>query len=113
MDSRASSPGIVRNQVLLDFKDIKRATDPPTNREKENAENARKELLEKYKTASFGELCQMTLDSRPKETLYQCLTDIYSKVRTIVLTDVHRSHTYAIKTQRKARNVPSCGLWVP
>ena len=82
MDSRASSPGIVRNQVLLDFKDIKRATDPPTNREKENAENARKELLEKYKTASFGELCQMTLDSRPKETLYQCLTDIYSKVRT-------------------------------
>ena len=81
MDSRASSPGIVRNQVLLDFKDIKRATDPPTNREKENAENARKELLEKYKTASFGELCQMTLDSRPKETLYQCLTEIYSKVR--------------------------------
>ena len=82
VDSRASSPGIMKKpvQVELGFAEMKRALAPPTSREKENAEMARKELLEKYQTASFGELCQMTLDSRPKETLYQCLSDIYSKV---------------------------------
>ena len=87
VDSRASTPGLVRKAVQLElgFAEMKRALAPPTTREKENAENARKELLEKYKTASFGELCQMTIDSRPKETLYQCLTDIYSKVRPFLL----------------------------
>ena len=82
MDSRASSPGIVKKPVQLElgFAEMKRALAPPTSKEKEYAENARRELLEKYQTASFGELCQMTLDSRPRETLYQCLTEIYSKV---------------------------------
>ena len=33
--------------------------------------------------------------------------------RSFLCITVHGSHPYAIKTQRKARNAPSMGLWVP
>merc|ERR1719410_892628 len=60
---------------------IAEKAEEPTQREKEEAERARRAMLERFQTASFSELCEMSAASRPAhtETLYQCLSDIYSK----------------------------------
>ena len=84
VDSCASSPGIRRRPAVTEFSfaEMKRALAEPTQREKEEAERARRAMLERFQTASFSELCEMSAASRPAhtETLYQCLSDIYSKV---------------------------------
>jgi len=81
VDSCASSPGIIRKPVNLEvtFAEMKRALAEPSMREKELEEKGRKQLQEKFQTASFGELCELTLANRNTETLYQCLADIYSR----------------------------------
>ena len=84
VDSCASSPGIRRRPAVTEFSfaEMKRALAEPTQREKEEAERTRRAMLERFQTASFSELCEMSAASRPAhtETLYQCLSDIYSKV---------------------------------
>ena len=86
VDSCASSPGIRRRPAVTEFSfaEMKRALAEPTQREKEEAERARRAMLERFQTASFSELCEMSAASRPAhtETLYQCLSDIYSKVHS-------------------------------
>merc|ERR1719315_604520 len=81
VDSCASSPGIIRKPVNLEvtFAEMKRALAEPTLKEREMEEKGRKQLQEKFQTASFGELCELTLANRNTETLYQCLADIYSR----------------------------------
>ena len=58
---------------------MKRALAEPSMKEREIEEKGRKQLQEKFQTASFGELCELTLANRNTETLYQCLADIYSR----------------------------------
>ena len=36
-------------------------------------------LLEKFQTASFAELCSITMANKPAESLYHCLNDIYGR----------------------------------
>jgi len=81
VDSCASSPGILRRPVNIEvsFAEMKRALAEPTMKEREIEEKGRKQLQEKFQTASFGELCELTLANRNTETLYQCLADIYSR----------------------------------
>ena len=79
VDSCASSPGVVRRPAVMElsFAEMKRALAEPTAREKEAEQNARNQLLDKFKTLSFQQLCEMNSANRPPETLYQTLTDIY------------------------------------
>jgi len=81
VDSCASSPGILRKPVNIEvtFAEMKRALAEPSMKEREVEEKGRKQLQEKFQTASFGELCELTLANRNTETLYQCLADIYSR----------------------------------
>ena len=58
---------------------MKRALAEPTIREKEEVERERRNLIEKFQTASFSELCEMTARHAPQETLHQCLSEIYTK----------------------------------
>ena len=39
-------------------------------------------LLEKFQTASFAELCSITMANKPAESLYHCLNDIYGRFGT-------------------------------
>ena len=84
VDSGASTPGILRRSAVttISFKEMKAASAPPSAKEREEAEAARRAMVERFQTASFGELCEMNAASRPAhtETLYQCITDIYCKV---------------------------------
>jgi len=51
----------------------------PSIAERELEEKKKKVLREKFQTASFSELCSITLANKPAESLYHCLTDIYGK----------------------------------
>merc|ERR1711892_384655 len=72
VDSCASSPGILRKPVNVDitFAEMKRALAEPSMKEREAEEKERKQLQQKFQTASFGELCELTLANRNTETLY-------------------------------------------
>lgn len=87
VDSCASSPGIMRRPAGLElsFAEMKRALAEPSTREKEAEERQKKLLLEKFQTASFAELVAMNRAQHNTETLYQCISDIYNKVRSYVL----------------------------
>ena len=82
VDSCASSPGIVRqNRIVgLSFAEIKDALRGPSIKEKEAEEKAKKLMLETFQTASFKDLCELNAANRNTESLYHCLSDIYSKV---------------------------------
>jgi len=81
VDSCASSPGIIRRPAVMElsFAEMKRALAEPTSREKEAEERAKKQLIEKFQTASFAQLCEFNSSNRHSDTLYHCLSDIYNK----------------------------------
>ena len=88
VDSCASSPGIIRRPAVMElsFAEMKRALAEPTTREKEAEERAKKQLIEKFQTASFAQLCELNSANRHSDTLYHCLSDIYNKVTTQLFT---------------------------
>ena len=45
-------------------------------------------LLEKFQTASFAELCSITMANKPAESLYHCLNDIYGRFAKSVLVAI-------------------------
>lgn len=79
VDSCASSPGILRRPPLLPFSEMKRALEQPTVAEKEHEEKQKKAMQEKFQTATFSELCSITMANKPAESLYHTLNDIYGK----------------------------------
>jgi len=85
VDSCASSPGILRRPPIVEvsFAEMKRALAEPSLKDRESEEKLRKELQEKFLTATFSELCSLTLANKPQESLYQCLTDIYGRTGSV------------------------------
>ena len=67
-------------QTAVSFSEMKGALhNQPTLAEREQEEKARKVMQEKFQTATFSELCSITLANKPAESLYHCLSDIYGK----------------------------------
>ena len=59
---------------------IRRALhEQPSPAEREQEERHRRALAEKFQTASFAELCSITIANKPTESLYHCLNDIYGR----------------------------------
>jgi len=81
VDSCASSPGILRRPPTVDvgFAEMKRALAEPSVKDREIEEAARRQLHDKFLTATFSELCSLTLSSKPPESLYQCIAEIYGR----------------------------------
>ena len=82
VDSCASSPGVMRRPPATDlsFADMRRALhEQPSPAEREQEERHRRAVAEKFQTASFAELCSITLANKPPESLYHCLNDIYGR----------------------------------
>lgn len=81
MDSASSSPGIIRRSLNedLSFAALKRALAEPTAWEKEEAELKKNQIQEKYRTASFGELCKMTASAGADESLHNCLNEVFGR----------------------------------
>jgi len=81
MDSAASSPGIMRRSLNedLSFAALKRALAEPTAWEKEEAEMKKNQIQEKFRTASFGELCKMTASAGAEESLHNCLNEVFGR----------------------------------
>jgi len=81
VDSCASSPGIIRRPpaVEVGFAEMKRALAEPSVKDRELEEAAKRQLHDKFLTATFSELCSLTLSSKPPESLYQCIAEIYER----------------------------------
>jgi len=81
VDSCDSSPGIVRRapDEQVSFAALKRALAEPTPREKEDAEKEKRQILDKFLTANFTELCDLVAASGPTDSLNQCLVDVFGK----------------------------------
>jgi len=81
MESAASSPGIIRKSLNEDvsFAALKRALAEPSAWEKEELELRKNQIQEKFRTASFGELCKMTALAGADESLHQCLNEVFGR----------------------------------
>jgi len=82
VDSCASSPGIQRKPLNTEvsFWAMKRALAGPVTRDKDAEEREKRLLREKYLTASFKELCDMTAADKPSGTnLHQCLSELFGR----------------------------------
>ena len=55
-------------------------------------------LLEKFQTASFAELCSITMANKPAESLYHCLNDIYGRSTYSDASSVSRKSSLSIDT---------------
>jgi len=65
--------------VDVGFAEMKRALAEPSVKDREIEEAARRQLHDKFLTATFSELCSLTLSSKPPESLYQCIAEIYGR----------------------------------
>ncbi|XP_023335599.1 protein EFR3 homolog cmp44E [Eurytemora carolleeae] len=81
VDSAASSPGIIRKppNTEVSFFAMKKALQEPSARDRDTEERNRRLLREKYLTASFKELCEMTAANKPSGNLQQCVNEVFGR----------------------------------
>jgi len=81
VDSCASSPGILKRppNTEVSFFAMKKALQEPSTRDKDSEERAKQVMREKYLTASFKELCEMTAGNRPAGNLHTCLQELFGR----------------------------------
>ena len=58
---------------------MKKALQEPSTKDKEEEERQKRAIREKYLTASFKELCDMTSAMKPESSLHSCLNELFNK----------------------------------
>lgn len=78
---------------------MKRALcEQPTVAEREQEERQKKVIQEKFQTATFAELCSITMANKPAESLYHCLNDIYGRTSYSDVSSVSRKSSLSVDT---------------